>query len=53
MSRINTVNEEVITLVILFSIFILMIGNMFSEKDTMPANIDAGISPDQEARGQS
>ena len=49
-SRINIVNEEVITLVILFSIFILMIGNMFSEKDKMPASIDAGISPDQEAR---
>jgi hypothetical protein len=48
-SRIDIVNEEVITLVILFSIFILMIGNMFSEKDKMPASIDAGISPDQEA----
>ena len=32
-SRIDIVNEEVITLVILFSIFILMFGNMFSKKD--------------------
>lgn len=32
-SRILPVNEEVITLVILFTIFIMMIGNMFSQKD--------------------
>jgi preprotein translocase subunit SecG len=32
-SRISFINEEVITLVILFTIFILMIGNMLSRKD--------------------
>lgn len=32
-SRISFINEEVITLVILFTIFIMMIGNMFSSKD--------------------
>ena len=32
-SRIFLINEEVVTLVILFSIFIMMIGNMLSVKD--------------------
>jgi hypothetical protein len=32
-SRISFINEEVITLVILFTIYILMIGNMLSRKD--------------------
>lgn len=32
-SRISFLNEEVITLVILFTIFIMMIGNMLSEKE--------------------
>jgi NhaP-type Na+/H+ or K+/H+ antiporter len=32
-SRISFINEEVITLVILFTIFIQMIGNMLSRKN--------------------
>lgn len=36
-SRISLINEEVITLVILFTIFVLMIGNMVSGKNRPPA----------------
>ncbi len=35
-SRISFINEEVITIVILFTIFILMIGNMLSRKNKEP-----------------
>lgn len=36
-SRISLMNEEVITLVILFTIFVLVIGNMVSGKNSPPA----------------
>jgi len=37
-SRILPINEEVITIVILFTIFIMMIGNMLSKKEELPAD---------------
>jgi len=43
-SRITTVNEEVITLIILFSIFVLMTGNMFSEKSKVSAMKNSAIT---------